>query len=194
MITPTPRTPSMTTPKPAWIGLVLAGGRSSRMGQDKARLRWHGAPLLGHMQQLLHAAGAQRVVVSGNYPEENGIPDDTADLGPLGGLASVAATLPDGPLLIVPVDMPQLTPQLLSALAAQPENCVCYAEHMLPMRLHLAEASRRFLESCATRPPRERSLRALHAALSGHFLPSPANAAAQLQNINTPEQWHEVHP
>ncbi|MBV2209382.1 MAG: molybdenum cofactor guanylyltransferase [Thermomonas sp.] len=182
----------MTTPEPMWTGLVLAGGRSSRMGQDKAALLWQGKPLLQHMQALLHAAGAQRVVVSGNYPEENGIPDLISELGPLGGLTSVASALPDGPLLIVPVDMPQLTPELLTTLAQRPEHCLCYAEHMLPMRLQLDATSRQFLSTCAQRPPRERSLHALHAALQGQFLAIPEGALAQLHNVNTPEQWQEA--
>lgn len=33
------------------VGLVLAGGRSSRMGRDKAMLPWDGVPLLAHMRQ-----------------------------------------------------------------------------------------------------------------------------------------------
>ena len=52
----------------ATVGVVLAGGRSSRMGRDKAMLTWHGDTLLAHMQQCLRLSGVTRVVVSGAYP------------------------------------------------------------------------------------------------------------------------------
>lgn len=76
--------------RPAPAGIVLAGGRSSRMGRDKALLPWHGRTLLEHMRGLLRQAGAQRVWVSGAYPAFAGIPDRIAHCGPLGGLYSVA--------------------------------------------------------------------------------------------------------
>ena len=102
-----------TEPTP-WVGVVLAGGRSSRMGRDKARLAWRDQSLLAHACATLQAAGTCEVVVSGDYPEYAGIPDALPALGPLGGLASVVDALPDGVLLLVPVDMPLLTPELLT--------------------------------------------------------------------------------
>ena len=175
-----------------WTGVVLAGGRSSRMGQDKARLPWQGQPLLQHMVGLLQAAGAAQVVVSGDYPEAGGIADGTPGLGPLGGIASVARTLPDGPLLLVPVDMPRLSAGLLAALAVQPGRCACFQAHMLPMRLQLDAHLRAWLAQMPGLPPRQRSLQALHAAAAGAWLPLPAQADLQLGNFNTPQQWQEA--
>lgn len=37
--------------RPPLLGLILAGGNSSRMGQDKALLPWNGVPLLAHVYQ-----------------------------------------------------------------------------------------------------------------------------------------------
>lgn len=171
---------------------MLAGGRSSRMGQDKATLHWQGTPLLQHMQQLLHSAGAAQVVVSGHYPEANGIADEAPELGPLGGLASVAQTLPNGPLLIVPVDMPKLSPSLIATLAQHPSACMCFTNHMLPLRIELNSILREFLSRIAELSPRERSLHTLHTAMHGQCLPIPHAAAAQLHNLNTPAQWQEA--
>lgn len=116
---------------------MLAGGRSSRMGRDKALLPWRGRPLLAHMQALLHSAGAQEVLVSGDRPGHPGIVDTQPDLGPLGGLASVIAQLSDATtLVVVPVDMPLLSMPLLERLlAAAPQRCVTFDAQMLPMRL-----------------------------------------------------------
>ena len=46
-------------------GIVLAGGRSSRMGTSKALLRYKDRPLIEHMQNLLHQAGLDDVYISG---------------------------------------------------------------------------------------------------------------------------------
>lgn len=179
----------MTTPEPGWTGVVLAGGRSTRMGRDKALLPWQGQPLIQHMQSLLREAGAARVVVSGDYPGCDAIPDQTDELGPLGGIASVAARLPDGVLLLVPVDMPLLTPTLLAGLAAVEGHCACFADQVLPLRLRLDARTRDWLQQAPQLPRRERSLRAMHAALGGTYTPLPAQGERQLLNCNTPAEW-----
>lgn len=177
----------------AWTGVVLAGGRSSRMGRDKATLDWRGRPLIEHMQALLTAAGARQVLVSGPYPEYGAVPDVAVELGPVGGLISIAAAAPDGLLLIVPVDMPRLSPSLLRDLVAAPDAaCACYAGHILPMRLRLDERSRTALEMLRMAPRRDRSLRALHTTLSGIEIALLGHAAGELDNCNTPEQWQEI--
>lgn len=177
-----------------WTGVVLAGGRSSRMGTDKARLLWHGTPLLLHMQNLLAEAGASQVIVSGDYPGVCSIPDVVIELGPLGGLASVTDVLSDGLLIVVPVDMPLITPTALASLAASHGRCVCYRDHMLPMRLQLDAHLRSWLKQALSLAPRDRSLHALHTAMSGRFLPLPDDSDNQLGNFNTPEEWREANP
>lgn len=190
----TPMGTTGTEPRP-WTGVVLAGGRSSRMGRDKAQLDWRGQTLLAHARATLEAAGAAAVVVSGRYPGFDGIPDATPGLGPLGGVASVVAAVPDGVLLLVPVDMPLLTPALLRELAAHDAAaCVTYRDHILPMRLSVETRSRVEIARLLSDPTAGRSLRALHAALDGRTIELGAGGAAELFNCNTPEQWQAVTP
>lgn len=188
----TPMDPTATEPQP-WTGVVLAGGRSSRMGQDKARLHWRGMTLLAHACETLAAAGAASVLVSGDYPECGGLPDAVRDQGPLGGIASVFGAVADGVLLLVPVDMPLLTPQLLAALAGHDDAaCVAYREHVLPMRLRVDARSRAALARLLADSARRRSLRALHGALDGLSIELPPTQRAQLVNCNTPDEWQAV--
>ena len=54
-------------------GVVLAGGKSSRMGEDKAQLVWQGETLLDRARQCLRTAGWDDVLVSGRPEEADGV-------------------------------------------------------------------------------------------------------------------------
>jgi molybdenum cofactor guanylyltransferase len=177
------------------IGVVLAGGRSSRMGRDKAMLPWHGRPLIEHQIAQLQAAGVDAVKVSGDRPQYQGIADPAAHAGPLGGLAGIAAACEDGELLIIPVDMPRLQPSLLQRLRMEMPQAACahFDSHVLPMRLRLDTACRKALaELMAASGDRARSLRALQDRVGVSEIPLDASEAAQLIDCNTEETWREV--
>lgn len=184
-------------PAVAFDGVVLAGGRSSRMGTDKAGLPWRGRPLLQHMRGLLEQAGAQRVLICGPGPDAQSLPDRQPGLGPLGGLLTLAQTQPDGVYLILPVDMPRLTSGLLRRLAgalmdAEEMFCAMFAGHMLPLCLRLDGTTRAAIGEVADRAPRMRSLHALHARLRSVELAVSDDERRCLANCNTPEEWKEV--
>lgn len=178
------------------VGVVLAGGLSSRMGRDKAMLFWHGRPLIEHQLGVLRAAGAVETYVSGDRQAYHGIPDARADVGPLGGLDGIAQVITsDTPWLVVPVDMPLLTAALLQRLRSERPlaRSLTFADHVLPMRLHLDAFARAELRRLLQLDdPRQRSLRALHKALHGETLALDADEATQLTDCNTPTQWSEV--
>ena len=103
-----------------WAGFVLAGGRSSRMGSDKALLRYKGRTLVECVATQVHRA-AGNVTLVGNpdkysylgYPV---IRDIYPGSGPLAGIhAALTATRSDWNL-IVACDMPELTAGLLTRI------------------------------------------------------------------------------
>lgn len=178
-------------------GVVLAGGRSSRMGSDKADLRWGEQSLLEHMRGLLQQAGAARVLISGPYAGPDGLPDRESGLGPLGGLLTLAQTQADGIYLLVPVDMPLLRVSLLQrltvAVCADPGTaCAISSGYPLPLCLRLDAATRTAIAELAGKSPRERSLRTLHGMLGGTMLEFADGDAGCLINCNTPEEWQGV--
>lgn len=127
---------------PRFSGLVLAGGRSDRMGCDKADLRIGHITLLDRAVGCLHVAGAHEVIVSGVYPSHRGIPDRLPARGPLVGIASVLCARPDlsGHLLVItPVDMPFLAGSTLLRLA---EAAVTYPSGVRFLRAELPVAVR----------------------------------------------------
>ena len=116
-------------------GFVLAGGKSTRMGQDKAGLDWHGRPLLDHMTELLRSA-ADSVHVVGRDP----LPDKLPGLGPLSGVATALEFSSTDANLIIAVDIPHLTKDFLKYLRNRLENSshplvACKIESAFPLCL-----------------------------------------------------------
>jgi molybdopterin-guanine dinucleotide biosynthesis protein A len=111
-----------------FTGVVMAGGRSTRMGRDKALLKLaDGRTLLEHAIETLRAAGAAEVLVSVGSGKTYGIPgtreiqDVQADCGPLGGLQATMVEAQHAFCLVLGVDMPTMTPTYLSLLLAEAE-------------------------------------------------------------------------
>lgn len=103
---------------------ILAGGRSSRFGCDKARAPLDGRPLILHVAQLLAPAAAGLTVVAdvADKYADLGLPtiaDDLPGQGPLGGLVTALRALRDGEaLLLCSCDVVVLRPRWLAALLA----------------------------------------------------------------------------
>jgi molybdenum cofactor guanylyltransferase len=116
-------------------GVVLAGGRSSRMGTAKAALAWHGSTLLYRTAAVVgRAVGGPVVVVAAPGQELPALPagvevvEDPVDgLGPMQGLAAGLAALADrtDAAFVCSTDLPFLHPayvrRVLRALTADAE-------------------------------------------------------------------------
>ncbi len=100
-------------------GIILAGGQSSRMGQDKALLPLLGKPLIAYAADLLNAA-ALPVVIAGSRPDLAAfgriIPDSEPGHGPLHGICRVFAAVDTELAVIVTVDTPLMPPGLITCL------------------------------------------------------------------------------
>ena len=103
-------------------GFVLAGGKSSRMGTNKALLSLDGATLLHRTQQLLQAV-CQRVFILGQRELYGGFGECVEDVypecGPLGGIHAALLNSSTEFNLITAVDTPFLTAELLGYMADQ---------------------------------------------------------------------------
>lgn len=161
-------------------GLVLAGGRSTRMGRDKADIVLEGATLLDRACTLLRQAGAADVFIAGRPDRPGGLADAEPGGGPARALIAAADALAAqgwSRLLVVPVDMPRLTPALVAALGADPGRACAYDGHPLPLHLPLGALN---AEARATH-----ALHALLSATGARYLPPPDDETL-LSNINTP--------
>lgn len=100
----------------AIIGVVMAGGQSSRMGKDKALVTLGENTLLDIAIQKLNALSLHAVKLSRNDNSYNSIQDLIPAKGPLSAIHAACATNPERDLLFLPVDLPFLTLDTLRAL------------------------------------------------------------------------------
>ncbi|RVU31911.1 molybdenum cofactor guanylyltransferase [Rheinheimera riviphila] len=98
----------------SFSAIIMAGGRSSRMGQDKALLQLHGKTMLQHTCDVAIAAGCHKVLISRNAAGY--IQDEVANRGPLAGIAAALKQANSEFCLVLPVDMPSLQPADLRPL------------------------------------------------------------------------------
>lgn len=98
--------------------LILAGGRSTRMGVDKAKVKLAGIPMLQRAADYWHTALPGSTIYISVGPEDHlpDLPEDTypvadlvADKGPMGGLHAAFTQTGESLLCISAVDMPTLS-------------------------------------------------------------------------------------
>ena len=183
---------------------VLAGGRSSRMGSDKALLSLGGINLL---QRALGAAkeASPSTQIVGNpkhYAQYGDVIDDVIPgCGPLGGIHAALGATHAGLNLILSVDMPLMTPDFLRWLLQIAASCDELA--IVPK----AQGRTQPLCSVFRRPALtevERALRAgqykvdrLFSVLPTRFIAESEWRAAGFspdifRNVNTPEEYAAV--
>jgi molybdopterin-guanine dinucleotide biosynthesis protein A len=183
-------------------GLVLAGGRSTRMQRDKATLSYHGRTQLERAVELLRPLVA-RVFVSVRADQMaepararfERIVDRHEGVGPIAGIAAAQAEHPEAAWLVVACDLPLLDAGTLAHLvwARRPERlATAYrsSHDGLPEPL------------CAIYEPASREAIARYVASGRHcprkfllqsdvaLLDEPNPRA--LDNINTPEEYDAV--
>ncbi|MEK6580513.1 MAG: molybdenum cofactor guanylyltransferase, partial [Bdellovibrionota bacterium] len=99
------------------LGVILAGGMSTRMGRNKALLPYRGKRLIDHVAQaLIELVGAEHFYVSGDLPGFRSVQDVHRGLGPIGGISSIVHQFRDRWILFLPVDMGSMNSETLNLL------------------------------------------------------------------------------
>lgn len=99
--------------------VILAGGKSSRMGRDKAWLKIDGQSLLARQIQLARDVRAGEVFISGRAGVDYSsfgcrvLKDRLIDAGPLGGIERALSEASAPLVLVIAVDMPKVTASFL---------------------------------------------------------------------------------
>jgi molybdopterin-guanine dinucleotide biosynthesis protein A len=104
-------------------GALIAGGRSTRMGFDKAWIKVDGEPLWQHQLATLRALEPAEIFLCGAgrgdlvATDMRGLLDAEPDRGPLGGLAAALASSSEPFVAALAVDLPAMTSEFLAELA-----------------------------------------------------------------------------
>lgn len=119
----------------AFDAALLAGGRSTRFGEDKAFVTWRGKPLFEKQLDTLRELEPDRVFLSANadqeFPESPGtqvVVDRTPDIGPISGLLSAFLHSEANDVLVLGVDLPLMTSGFLSSLIENGRGSVAKTE------------------------------------------------------------------
>lgn len=104
-------------------GIVLAGGKSSRMGADKGLLLFRGKPLVTWTTELL-GGFCHRILISSNNKDYEVfgyqvVEDVYKDSGPMSGIASCLAVSESEVNLVLTCDMPFVDATVIEALIQQ---------------------------------------------------------------------------
>lgn len=184
---------------------ILAGGRSRRMGTDKALLLLDGTPLIGHVIARLRPLIPEIMIVGDNAGayRQFGIPaisDPSPDQGPLAGIRTALVNTAALRVFCCACDMPFLESALVGRLLELAEPgvaavvprvrreqeplCAVYTRDALPaIAAELAAGGRRILNALARMPTRyveEEELRSFDPELRSFV------------NVNTPEDLARV--
>lgn len=99
--------------------IILAGGKSSRMGEDKALLEYEGKHFIERIAEELSFLD-EKIIARGNNGELTGItdsnwkiiPDIYPDHGPMGGMHAALKECESDMMFVVTCDMPLITAEL----------------------------------------------------------------------------------
>ncbi len=197
------------------LGVVLAGGLSSRMGVDKSTLQRNNTSMLTYSKQLLTDSGIQNIVISGNAKNneasDNVITDIYKESGPLGGIASIIQKCRAKSLLILPVDLPLMTActlQKIKHIGELSQQACFYEENYLPLYLPINAHVESFFNSAFINTNIEKkavnttsnlmsakskngpSIRALLKQIPHQAI--KCDSPSTLFNANTPEDWQSA--
>lgn len=175
-------------------GFVLVGGRSSRMGRDKALLEWHSHALVEEVARKVRSVAGNVALVG--RPERYGalglecLPDVRPGLGPLAGIEAALESGRAELNLITACDMPGLEADWLRRLLWEAEEtgarcvvtrdragvvqplCGVYRRECLPVVRRALDEQRFRLQSVA-----------------GELRAVILQTETRLVNLNTPQDW-----
>jgi molybdopterin-guanine dinucleotide biosynthesis protein A len=189
-----------------FAALLLAGGRSERMGQDKALLKWQGLSLWRFQLNKLLALNPDRVILSCRADQQDhfDLADSKAEyffdppdfqLGPL-GIIDLVLRVVEMPLIVMAVDMPCMTAEFMHQefLASQNLNrghCFLSASGLEPLAALYVPAMLPMMETAVK--DGQLSLQKLFSR--GHDLGFVDLQIAKnhqqhfFSNCNTPSEW-----
>ncbi len=109
-------------------GIILAGGKSSRLGKDKGLCAFNGKSLVTYAVEILKPLCGELIISANHFPEkyaEFGLPvvtDEVKDIGPMGGIHACLKKSKTQHNLILSCDTPFVNTEIFRHLLKEVEN------------------------------------------------------------------------
>jgi molybdenum cofactor guanylyltransferase len=134
-------------------GIILAGGKSNRMGKDKGFIKYAGKYLIEYPLEICRSICDEILISTGNREYERfGYPlikDEYAGIGPIGGIYSALKRASNHQTILLPCDTPLLKKEMFELLLRNTNDadlvvpytgesvmeplCACYSKSLLPL-------------------------------------------------------------
>ncbi|MBL7076425.1 MAG: molybdenum cofactor guanylyltransferase [Kiritimatiellae bacterium] len=184
----------------AATAIIMAGGRSTRMGRDKRLLEIDGLPLVEHVHDQLRDH-FDELIISANDDANDflalpTVADRTAGMGPLMGLASALETVRHDVALAVACDMPKIDIHLAHRMLNQADDYDAVVPRVVQpsssdtprleplFAVYRRDMAPRMFELLAQG---ERRIRSVFAGARVHYVDLAPDAAPR--NLNTDEEY-----
>jgi molybdopterin-guanine dinucleotide biosynthesis protein A len=181
-------------------GAILAGGRSSRMGRDKALLDLDGRPFIEHIANTLRAVFEHVIIVSGHKSEYEFLmmpiyQDLYKDCGPLAGIYTALVKANNAATFIASCDIPFLSTSFIHYVIERDRHndvtvvlggnsleplCGLYKKSCIPIIKKQLQEGEYAVRAC---------LKKLHTTILSPPIDAPRNRVHPLMNINTPRDY-----
>ncbi|MBJ7880411.1 molybdenum cofactor guanylyltransferase [Gelidibacter salicanalis] len=181
-------------------GIILAGGKSSRMGMDKGFILWEGKPFVNHIIDALKPLAKDILIVS-DHPQYDTlgykrIKDILPEAGPLAGLYSGLSASKTELNVVLSCDVPLITSELLRALllSYNKENdaVVCKVnDKLMPLvAIYTKKCEVMCLE--LLQQDERRMMQLIKKLNQVQFLSLNEFEANQVKNINSPTELKQI--
>lgn len=183
-------------------GIILAGGKSMRMGQNKAFLKINGLYLIDHVLRTFHRIFKKTIIVTMTpeeywYTNETVVTDAIPGAHALGGLYTGLLRAQTERCFICACDMPFLQPGLVKALLRTHDACA-----IAPIVYNRPQPLCAVYSKACLPVMKEQILKKDHrlstvlSRLNAHYLPQSAcelydPRLLSFVNINTPEDYQK---
>lgn len=181
------------------VGVILVGGKSSRMGKDKASLRFNDLRLVDQIAKVLTSSGVRKIITSGIIEGYEGVPDLIPNKGPVGGICSSIIHCQKNSFtkaVIIPVDMPLISSEVVNFMIESSDDSefTHFEEKPLPLVVRISDSIASFCIKTNQNlsDGKEMSVKSFLKNFTTSSITIPQNLAKNLTNTNTPKEWEET--
>lgn len=189
----------MKTIKPLFSGILLAGGKSTRMGEDKAFMKYNNRFLYEHSLSVL-SVFSEEILISSSNPrfdktDYSIIPDETPGLGPLGGIYSCLKKIKYNYAIVLPCDLPLISGVIIEKLIIATENSeitIALNHNNLPeplIGIYSISAIPAMQEMIETN---QFKMQELFTRVKTRFVKIPGTNKNTFHNINNPDEFNAL--